>query len=293
MNKNMKPVYFFVVSFFLLLSFASMVAVAKNDNSKNSETKGEKVTEEKNNKNEEIQKNNIKDVSSLTEYKKVDAKKGETNAQLHKDKTTEVIENLEQVSIEGDTTGTEVVIEAKNKAKKQIEEVATEQVASQLEVVEAIEGVEDDGAVKKFFFGPDYKNLGQLRSELVQNRNQIRKLTQAMETLNQNGGDTLELKNQLTLLTQERSRISDIISNNQETFSLLGWFSRFLNNYEQTPVDGSEEDELLEEVKEVIEDIQTVDDNSVEVEEDEIDVEVTPATDTSTENNTTEAVLVQ
>ncbi|MFZ2154103.1 MAG: hypothetical protein WAV16_02620 [Candidatus Moraniibacteriota bacterium] len=263
MNQKIMPVYLFVTSFFLLAGFATMVAIAKNDNANNNENKSEKSEKtEKSDKSSQSTKDGEK-VVNLKDYKKADTTKGESNAKIHKEKTTEVIENLEQeqLQVQTENAGTEekLRVETRNKAKKQIEEVATEQEASQEQVAEAIEEVENDGATKKFFLGPDYKNLGQLRSELVHNRNQIRKLTQAITALSQNEGDITNLQLQLQTLTQERERIKNIITTNQDGFSLFGWVSRFLTNYEETPINETEEEELITEVEETIIDDGVVD----------------------------------
>lgn len=260
MNQKTIPAYLFVMALFLVAGFASMVAVAKNDNATSNGAKGEKT--EKSTKTEKSSQGETKKVTKedLKNYKKADEAKGETNAKVHKEKTTEVIENLEQVTTETEEIVTapaaQVDVEKKKKAKKQIEEVTAEQGANQEQIAEAIDEVESEGAVKKFVFGPDYKNLGQLRSELVQNRNQIRKLTQSIGTLSMSGGDTAALQTQLATLTQERERIKSIITTNQDTFSLLGWVSRFLNNYEETPINETEEEELTNEVVEAIENAQ-------------------------------------
>jgi len=249
MEQKIKPMYLFVISFFLLAGFASMAAIAKNDNDKNGSDKSNK--EEKTSQSEEAKGDKV---INLKDYKKADVTKGETNAKVHKEKTTEVIENLEKIQVQKEIVEAEDAtrVEVKNKAKKQIAEVMVEQESSQEEVSTAIEEVENNGNLRKFIFGPDYKNLGQLRSELVQNRNQIRKLTQAIETLKINGEDTASLELQLQTLTQERERIKNIITTNQDGFSLFGWVSRFLNNYEKSPVDEKEEEELENEVETVL-----------------------------------------
>lgn len=291
MEKKIKPAYLFVVISFLMAGFVSMVAVAKNDNaSEGTDTKNEKV--EKVIKEEKASKvNENKDsAANLKNYQKADVVKGETDAKIYKEKTTKVIKELEQVKDQKENVIMEGAAnkEIKNEAKKQIEEVVAEQLTSQNEVVVAIEEVEKVGATKKLFLGPDYKNLGQLRSELVHNRNQIRKLTQAIGTLSQNGEDTASLQTQLTTLTQERERIKNIITTNQEEFSFFGWVSRFLNNYEQAPINEEEEAELTKEVEEIINESP----DEVIVNDEKIPAVDNPASEVSAETIETEATLV-
>lgn len=289
MNQKTTPAYLFVISLFLVAGFATMVAVAKNDNSNGNTSGGtessnsksdkssEKAVETKANTKTTTQTKTKTTATELKTYKKADETKGETNANVHKEKTTEMIKNLEQASVQEQTrtnndakgeaittenAGVDTNIQVKNEAKKKIQEVVAEQTRTQEQTTTAIEEVENDGAVKKLILGPDYKNLGQLRSELVQNRNQIRKLTQAMATLTQNGEDTTALSQNLVLLTNERQRIRDIIAENQDSFSFLGWMARFFNNYEETPVNEAEEEELIAEVEEAIENSDTSDETS-------------------------------
>lgn len=280
MDKKMNPVYFFAISFFLLAGFASMVAVAKSDNANSGNSKSSNA------KSEETEKVGKADAKApkvdLKNYQKPDTTKGETNAKIHKEKTDEVIGELEQVSTKTQNMGEEqqINVEVKNKLKKQVEEVIAQEEANQEQATKAIEEVENDGAVKKFIVGPDYKNLGQLRSTLVHNRNQIRQMTMAINTLSQNGGDTTALAAQLATLTQERERIKSIITTNQDSFSLLGWVSRFINNYEQTPVDDTEEEKLIDEVEEAINNAENTTETPVTT------TETTPTT-TTTETETT------
>ena len=316
MNQKTTPAYLFVISLFLVAGFATMVAVAKNDNSTNgnsssasdsSSSKSDKSSDKAAETKTTTQTKTKTTATELKTYKKADETKGETNANVHKEKTTEMIKNLEQVSVQKETktnnntngeaittenAGVDTNIQVKNEAKKKIQEVVAEQTRTQEQTTTAIEEVENDGAVKKLILGPDYKNLGQLRSELVQNRNQIRKLTQAMATLTQNGEDTTALSQNLVLLTNERQRIRDIIAVNQDSFSFLGWMARFFNNYEETPVNEAEEEELIAEVEEAIENSNTSDETTTTPEvtttpETTTDPTTTPETAPTTDTTTT------
>lgn len=237
MNKKTKVAYIFAIVLALAVSFASLAAIAKNDGSnKGGNSKKSSQSKEKSKK------------TDLKNYQKPDKSKGETNAQIHKEKRVEVVENLEEVANKEETVGN---IEVSN----QIQEVAKEQEQAQEQTAEAIEQVETRGKVKTFLVGTDYKNLGQLRSELVHNRNQIRKLTQTMNQV-QNSGDATLLQQQLETLMQERERIKTFITDNENSFSLFGWVSRFLNDYDLNQINEQEENELTEEVEETIENVE-------------------------------------
>lgn len=230
MNQKTKLSYLSVISLALVFGFAPLVAVAKNDNAK-AQSQGKNKT------------------VNLKNFEKPDKTKGESNAQVHKEKTEKVSKELEQVAIQQEAEGN---VEVSN----QIQQVIQEQEQTQEQTTDAIEEVESRGKIKIFLIGNDYKNLGQLRSELVHNRNQIRKLTRTMTQVQNEGYQTL-LQEQLETLMQERERIKTVITTNESSFSLFGWVTRFLNNYEQTPINEQEEDDLTEEVETAINNIST------------------------------------
>ncbi len=228
MSQKTKLSYLFVIVMSLALGLVSLVAVAKNDNVK-AQSQGKNKTKTENIKN----------------FEKADKTKGTTNAQLHKTKSEEVTKTLKEVAKEQKAAG-------KTEISKQIEQVATEQEQIQGQTVDAIEQVEKRGKIKTFLIGTDYKNLGQLRSSLVHNRNEIRKLTQSLAQA-QTDEEKALIEAQLLTLTQERERIKTVITTNESSFSLFGWVSRFLSNYEQTPINEQEENDLTGEVENAIE----------------------------------------
>lgn len=226
MNKKTKFSYLSVIVLSLVFGAASLVAVAKNDNAK-------------------AQSQSKTKTANLKNFEKADKTKGTTNSQLHKVKSEEVTKNLKEEVTKQKTAG-------KTEVSNQIQQVVTEQEQSQAETVDAIAEVESRGKFKTFIAGEDYKNLGQLRSSLVHNRNEIRKLTQSLALVKTPEEKAL-IEAQLLTLTQERERIKTVITTNESSFSLFGWVSRFLNNYEQTPINETEETQLTTEVETAIE----------------------------------------
>lgn len=83
----------------------------------------------------------------------------------------------------------------------------------------------------KFIVGPDYKNAGQVRSEIVRLRNQINQLTrtrtrEGLSTTDQAGIDTTIAALQ-TDLTSIETRLNDALKG----VSLFGWLGRLLNGF--------------------------------------------------------------
>jgi hypothetical protein len=123
---------------------------------------------------------------------------------------------------------------------QELEEIANSAESDTQETTEAIEAVESKPAWKVFLTGPDYKNLGQLRSSLVHNRNETAKLTRALTSVKGYTSDDA-ITAQLLVLEQERERITSVITENESQFSVLGWVSKLLAGYKTG--DGDDADE--------------------------------------------------
>jgi len=81
----------------------------------------------------------------------------------------------------------------------------------------------------KFIIGPDYKNAGQVRSELVRLRNQISKLTRTREGLS--ATDQATIDQSISALQQDLTSIETRLSEALKGVSLFGWLSRLLNGF--------------------------------------------------------------
>lgn len=87
----------------------------------------------------------------------------------------------------------------------------------------AIDKIQNRNAVKTFFIGTDYKNLGILRSNMVKTRNQIDQLNALLDKTT--SADTkATLTAQIQALTLEQQKINDFVNANESKFSLFGWF---------------------------------------------------------------------
>ena len=239
MDKKTKVSYAVAFVLAMSLSVASFAAFAKNDNAQN----------DKSSKSSQSQGKTKEKTTELKNFEKADKVMGESNAQIHKEKSEEVSKKLKEAATEEEAVGNAEVSD-------QIETVAAEQEQTQVEVTAAIEEVEGRGKIKTFLIGTDYKNLGQLRSNLVQNRNEIRKLTKTLSQT-QTPESAALIQAQLMTMTQERERIKSVITANEEGFSLFGWVAKFLTGYEAAPISEEEEAQLTEEVVTAIENTPT------------------------------------
>jgi len=90
-----------------------------------------------------------------------------------------------------------------------------------------INAVENRNKIKTFFIGTSYKNLGELRIQMVNSRNQIEQLNRLADKA-ENDQDKTELKSQIQVLEQEQTKINDFITQNESKFSLFGWAVKLL-----------------------------------------------------------------
>jgi DNA-binding Lrp family transcriptional regulator len=111
---------------------------------------------------------------------------------------------------------------------EEVREVAKSQNDSATTTVSAMKKVEERGAVRKFLFGSDYKNLGVIRSELATTTQNIAKLKLAVDKVVFEA-DRLELNTQIENLETELAKINTYLKAHEDVFSLFGWFNKIIN----------------------------------------------------------------
>jgi len=141
---------------------------------------------------------------------------GQINAEQHRGAVSNFVQGFLQVADREGVIG------------KQVRTIAQQQNQAGEATAQAMEKVQTRSRIRSFLFGYDYKNLGVLRSEMVQTRNRLEQVNRLMENV-QNDGDKVELQNQVQLLEQEQIKIEEFIKTNEGKFSLFGWFTRLFN----------------------------------------------------------------
>ncbi|PIZ45073.1 hypothetical protein COY31_01090 [Candidatus Wolfebacteria bacterium CG_4_10_14_0_2_um_filter_39_18] len=111
---------------------------------------------------------------------------------------------------------------------EQVRVIAREQNQSASTTVHAMGKIQSRSKIKTFFFGSDYKNLGALRSEIVQTKNRLNQLDKLVENA-QTAVDKAELQNQVQTLKQEQQKIDTFLKANENKFSLFGWFTKLFS----------------------------------------------------------------
>jgi hypothetical protein len=100
---------------------------------------------------------------------------------------------------------------------EQVRVVARQQNETKDKVADAIDKVRNRSKVKVFLIGTDYKNIGQLRREMVKTRNQIDWLNRLLDKTTSEESKTA-LQGQIQTLEQEQQKIEDFLKANESKF---------------------------------------------------------------------------
>lgn len=207
MNQKTKSAYLSVIVLSFVFGFASLVAVAKSDNAKAQNDNGNQGK----NPNAVVTDDTTQttDTTATQEKGKKD-NKGQANAESHRSTVATFVQSLLAVADREGGIG------------EQVKVIAQQQNDAKDKTADEITAVESRSKIKTFFLGSDYKNLGDLRSQMVQTRNQIEQLKRLADKA-ENEADKTELQNQIQTLEQEQTNINNFITSNESKFSLFGW----------------------------------------------------------------------
>ncbi len=137
-------------------------------------------------------------------------KNGKFNAESHRNAVATFVQSLLAVADREGGIGQEVRV------------IANQQNDTKDRTADLVNAVGSRSKVKTFFIGTSYKNLGELRSQMVQTRNQIDQLKRLADRA-ENEGDKVELQAQIQTLEHEQASINNFITQNESQFSLFGW----------------------------------------------------------------------
>ena len=112
----------------------------------------------------------------------------------------------------------------------QVKEIAKAQGESEDRANEALDRVEGRGVLLKFFFGPGYKDLKEIKKEIQENKVRINELNRLMQKT-ENEDDVQALVGQIELLEEQNTDLSNNLEEQTQGFSLLGWLFKIINNY--------------------------------------------------------------
>lgn len=106
--------------------------------------------------------------------------------------------------------------------------IAQEQASTSDTVKKDMDEINNENPLKRFFFGTDYKNTGELRSTIVTTQNHIDRLKKVLERTTSTTTKA-ELSAQIAELEKVASSTEAFIKTNEAKFSLFGWLNKFLS----------------------------------------------------------------
>ena len=181
---------------------------------------GEATTSQSTDKNQEKDQNKAQIKNGVGTSSEDQAQgrdqKGQINAEEHRSAVANFVQGLLQVADREGGIG------------QKVKAIAQEQDRSASTTIQAVEKIQNRNKIATFLFGSDYKNLGALRSEIVQTQNRLDQLKSLSENV-QSAADKTNLQNQIQTLEQEQSKVSDFVNSQENQFSLLGWFVKLFN----------------------------------------------------------------
>jgi len=110
--------------------------------------------------------------------------------------------------------------------KKSLEEIQNQQSESDEVIDTSFKKIATRSGLIKLIVGPDYKNAGQVRSEIVHLQNQVRTLTRLEEKAP--ASDQTLLKVSITSLNNDLLAIQTRLNESLKGFSLFGWLNKLL-----------------------------------------------------------------
>jgi hypothetical protein len=219
---NLLLVLVLVIAIVLYFSFILKSVNAKSSNSQNGNWGEDEITSRSNNNNNEeaseSEDNEDEEASESEDNENEKASKSENlNGELHRSVVANFVQTLLRVASRQE-----------GGIGEQVRVVAQEQNQNREKTADQIESIEKRNKIKTFLIGTNYKNVGALRSEMVQTRNRLEKLNRLMEQTT-NAADKTELQNQIQTLEEEQAKIETLLKKAEGKFSLFGWLVKLFN----------------------------------------------------------------
>ncbi len=156
----------------------------------------------------------VPSVSSMVSLPAVKRIRERISAQEHRSVVANLVQSLAKVA-DREKTG----------IGEQVRVIARQQNEGGEVAATAMERIQNRSKIRNFIFGPDYKNLGQLRSEMVQIRNRVQQLTRLMNQASSEENKAI-LREQIQVMEEEQQGIENFLAENENKFSLLGWVKK-------------------------------------------------------------------
>jgi len=208
---NLLLVLVLVIAIVLYFSFILKSVNAKSSNSEDGNWGQNKIASQSNNDNDE-------EASESEDNEDEEASKSENiNGELHRSVVANFVQSLLRVASRQE-----------GGIGEQVRVVAQEQNQNKEKTADQIESIEKRNKIKTFLIGTNYKNVGALRSEMVQTRNRLEKLNRLMGQTT-DAADKTELQNQIQTLEDEQAKIETLLKKAEGKFSLFGWLVKLFS----------------------------------------------------------------
>ena len=111
---------------------------------------------------------------------------------------------------------------------QQIKVIAQTQNQDQNQIEIELKQVKNRGQLKKFFFGPDYKNLNLAEDKLTSYEEKLEVLKKLTSQIT-NEADATKLQELIGVMEQVGVELEEELTDESEGFSLFGWLNRMLS----------------------------------------------------------------
>jgi hypothetical protein len=108
---------------------------------------------------------------------------------------------------------------------QQIRIIAQAQNENQEKIEAEMSQVENRGSLKKFFFGPDYKNLNSVENRLVNHTEKIAELKELVAQIIDEA-DVEILEGQIVVMEEVKKELENEVFAESKGFSLFGWLNK-------------------------------------------------------------------
>ncbi len=113
---------------------------------------------------------------------------------------------------------------------EQIRVIARNQGESEDVVNQSLEKAQNRRAFAKFFVGPAYSQLKNVKQQIEQNQLRIQQLNQIAAQIS-NQADQTNLQNQIQILEKQNTDLEEQLNQDTKGFSLFGWLSKLISGF--------------------------------------------------------------
>jgi len=140
---------------------------------------------------------------------------GQLIAEAHQSTVTSFVQSLLTIAEKDGDRGAQVRI------------IAESQKDSAAAMTDALDKIASRNSLQTLFFGSDYKNLGILRSKMLQTQNHLAQLSVILSSTT-DATDRATLITQINALSLDQVNIQDFVTAHENSFSFFGWFVKLI-----------------------------------------------------------------